>query len=135
VSRPSLSFSTSRFRVVLFSSRSSIACWRIAIELELKLGQPLKAKALLYRAVGECPWSKDLYLLPFRQPLRDQFKKSELELWANTMMERQIRLREGIEDYLETEGAENSDNDTMNGEGGDKELESLIDDRRRLAPY
>lgn len=32
----------------------------VAIELELSLGQIGKAKALLYCAVGECPWVKGM---------------------------------------------------------------------------
>lgn len=39
-------------------SRTSVTLWKVAIELEVSLGQMGKAKALLYRAVGECPWAK-----------------------------------------------------------------------------
>lgn len=40
------------------STRSSISLWRIAIEHEILLGQPARAKGLLYRAIKACPWSK-----------------------------------------------------------------------------
>ncbi|KAG9000242.1 hypothetical protein FRB93_012782 [Tulasnella sp. JGI-2019a] len=116
-------------------SRSSVALWKVAVDLELTLGQMSKSKALLYRALGECPWSKDLYLMPFRHPqLRNQFTKLELDTWVDTMMERQIRIRESIEDYLEGE-QERMDAASVDEEGGDAELEGIISERRRLAPY
>lgn len=52
-------------------------------------------------------------------------------------MERQIRIREDLEDYLKVardadeEGAESIDK----GGGGDDELEGIVNERRRLAPY
>lgn len=77
----------------------------------------------------------DLYLLPFKRRLHDLFTKLELDQWVNSMMERQIRIRESIEDYMDAENAEASDVGSASDDDGENELESLILDRRRLAPY
>ncbi|KAG8888528.1 hypothetical protein FRB98_007493 [Tulasnella sp. 332] len=73
-------------------------------------------------------------------PLRRQFKKWEIETWVGSMMERQIRIREDIEDYLQAmrdaeESERDGSTDADEGEGGDEELEGIVNERRRLAPY
>ncbi|KAG8906633.1 hypothetical protein FRB99_006421 [Tulasnella sp. 403] len=116
-------------------SRSSPAAWRVAIELEITLGQWQRAKSLVYRAVGECPWAKTLYLLPFLEPLRTYFTKPEIAKWTALLAERNIRLRVPIDDLQEIQDSEEGSDDGDRGLQGDVELEALVEERRRLAPY
>lgn len=71
-------------------------------------------------------------MLPFTPPLRQEFTRGEMEQWSNTMVERGIRLREGLEAYVEGVSDVDSSED---GDAGDKELEEMVGERRRLAPY
>ncbi|KAG9013368.1 hypothetical protein FRB90_006089, partial [Tulasnella sp. 427] len=140
-------------------SKSCVALWLIAIELELGMGDTTRAEALLYQAVAECPWAKgsevfyltsffsfiddsgaDLYLLPFAPRLRGAFKDAEMVQWTNGMLERSVRLRvEGVEDVLDRYMTEEEDNGSSDeagkGASGDHELEELVEERRRLMPY
>ncbi|CAG8592227.1 13671_t:CDS:2 [Funneliformis caledonium] len=56
------------------------------------------AKTLYYRAVRECPWSKDLYIMAFRK-LRSLFTIDELEEAMNVLYEKEIRLRVSIDKF------------------------------------
>lgn len=47
-------------------------------------------------------------------------------------MERQIRIREDLEDVR---GADEAEGSVDEGEGGDVELEGIVSERQRLAPY
>lgn len=126
------------------------------IEFEIFAGNVHRAKALLHQAIGECPWSKggaiftrrreyclirvspELFLLAFG-PLRSAFSRAELELWTNTMMERQIRLRADLEEYLvgweEDAESGSDDSDGEAGDAGEIEVEEEAQERRRLMPY
>ncbi|KAF9584551.1 hypothetical protein BGW38_006059 [Lunasporangiospora selenospora] len=55
--------------------------------------QPLKVKALLMRALNDCPWCKDLYMLAFEPRFRKLFTNVELEQIYETMLEKEIRVR------------------------------------------
>ncbi|KAG8953813.1 hypothetical protein FRC04_001443 [Tulasnella sp. 424] len=121
-------------------SRMSVALWLVAIELESGMGDTKRAKSLLYRAVAECPWAKDLYLLPFTRRFRSAFTYAEMGQWTNAMLERSVRLRvEGLEDLLSRRASESGDEESSDErEGrvaGDRELEMLVEERRRLMPY
>ncbi|KAG8908209.1 hypothetical protein FRC01_007478, partial [Tulasnella sp. 417] len=122
-------------------SRASVALWLVAIELELGMGDARRAKSLLYRAVAECPWAKDLYLLPFTRRLRGAFTHAEIVQWINAMLERSVRLRvEGLEELLNQRMAESGDDDSGGDDeegpvAGDRELEMMVEERRRLMPY
>ncbi|KAG9037742.1 hypothetical protein FS837_001394 [Tulasnella sp. UAMH 9824] len=98
-------------------SRASVALWLVAIELELGMGDTRRAKSLLYRAVAECPWAKDLYLLPFTQRLRSAFTHAEMVQWTNAMLERSVRLRaEGLEELLNQRMVESGGDESSDGE-------------------
>ncbi|KAG8969019.1 hypothetical protein FRC03_004986 [Tulasnella sp. 419] len=118
-------------------SRMSPSLWRIAIELEFHLNQLDRAKSLLFRAVGECPWTKEFYLVAFKLPLRHMFTIKDLEQWSNTMLERRLRVRLGLEDYSDAVDGHGDDGSNRDSDmqGGDDELEEVIKERLRLMPY
>ncbi|CED84838.1 Uncharacterized conserved protein [Phaffia rhodozyma] len=78
---------------------SSVTLWRLAINHEILLGQGSRGKALFFRAINACPWSKELYILPFG-PLRSHFTTRELEETYDLLHSRKIRLRIPIEPFL-----------------------------------
>ncbi|KAM6498408.1 NRDE-2, necessary for RNA interference domain containing protein [Amanita muscaria] len=116
-------------------TRGSPIIWRIYIEFEMQANDLQRAKNLLYRAIAECPLVKELYLLAFG-PLRSVFSKQELAHFADTMAERGIRTRQGLDDILDnwtmgrTEEKEKEDN-----EGPLDEIEENAQQLRRLMPY
>ncbi|KDQ12936.1 hypothetical protein BOTBODRAFT_161151 [Botryobasidium botryosum FD-172 SS1] len=127
-----------RKAVQVDNARGSPGIWRLYIEFEIFAGNLLRAKALLHQAIGECPWSKELFLLAFG-PLRSAFSRAELELWTNTLVERQIRLRGDPEEYLvgwdEDAGSGSDDSDGEADDAGEIEVEEEARERRRLMPY
>ena len=105
---------------------------------------------MLYRGIGECAWNKgeylrftafqlidllaELYLLAFG-PLREVFEPHELNAFANTMAERQIRMRTGLDailDIRESVAAKEVEEDSSNSES---EIEHNARELRRLMPY
>ncbi|KAF9207642.1 hypothetical protein BGZ49_010829 [Haplosporangium sp. Z 27] len=99
------------------SFSSSPALWLIYIELELResaqergsssshykdkskkldVESSLRVKQLLLRAVNDCPWCKDLYLLAFEPRMRSLFSLDELDQLYQTMLEKEIRIRHEI---------------------------------------
>ncbi|KAG6832297.1 hypothetical protein H0H92_003530 [Tricholoma furcatifolium] len=113
-------------------TRGSYVLWRIYIELEIRTGRLVQAKKLLFRAIGECPLVKELYLLAFG-PLRSVFSGRELGGIGDTMTERGLRLRRGLDDALVgwkegVEGVELS-------ESGDETIFEEAGELRRLMPY
>ncbi|KAK7064328.1 NRDE-2, necessary for RNA interference-domain-containing protein [Favolaschia claudopus] len=81
-------------------TRRSATLWRIYIEFEIRAGQLHRAKKILFRAVGDCPLVKELYLTAFGA-LRGVFSAQELDGFADTMAERGVRLRRGLDELLE----------------------------------
>ncbi|KAJ3515279.1 hypothetical protein NLJ89_g1854 [Agrocybe chaxingu] len=111
-------------------TRSSPVIWRIYIEFEIRVNDLQRAKKLVFRAVGECPLAKDLYLLAFG-PLRGVFTARELNGLADTMAERGLRLCQGLEEVVDTvEDGPRGDN-----EGSEDEIEYNAREYRRLLPY
>ncbi|KAF5385316.1 hypothetical protein D9615_001411 [Tricholomella constricta] len=113
-------------------TRASHVIWRIYIELEIRAGQLQRAKKLLFRAIGECPLVKELYLVAFG-PLRGVFSGQELIAIADTMAERGLRLRRGLDEVLEGWKEEIED-----GSGSDSGTDEIVDNARelrRLMPY
>ncbi|KAG6381068.1 NRDE-2, necessary for RNA interference-domain-containing protein [Boletus reticuloceps] len=113
-------------------TRNSAIVWRIVVEFEIRTGQLQRAKNLLYRAVGECPFSKGLYLLAFG-PLRQVFTARELAGFVDIMAERGLRIRRGLEEYgwkgeEEMKGKDKDEED-------EDEIEWAASERRRLMPY
>ncbi|KAI9022559.1 NRDE-2, necessary for RNA interference-domain-containing protein [Hyaloraphidium curvatum] len=76
------------------SNRPSSALWMVFIRFELSQGRFSDAKQLFWRAVRECPWSKDLYMMPFNKKLDMKFTTAELEeVWTLMSEEKEIRVR------------------------------------------
>jgi len=74
------------------------------------------------------------YLTAFG-PLRSVFKPAELDELFATAVERQIRIRRDIEDYLlgwVDPGAVDVDEGS---DVGDQEVEAVVTERRRLMPF
>ncbi|KAJ7125708.1 NRDE-2, necessary for RNA interference-domain-containing protein [Mycena crocata] len=111
-------------------TRRSPIIWRIFIEFEIRVGQLHRAKKLLFRAIGDCPLVKELYLVAFG-PLRGVFSGQELNGWADTMAERELRLRRGLDEFLE--GWEES-SDSGESEARD-EIEHAAEEYRQRLPY
>ena len=103
---------------------------------------------MLYRAIAECPLVKgtgeistkaaqlstttDLYLMAFG-PLRSMFSSQELLTIVDTMVERGIRMRQGLEELLEgwtmERAAEQEEDNELD------EIEENARQLRRLMPY
>ncbi|KAF9462110.1 NRDE-2, necessary for RNA interference-domain-containing protein [Collybia nuda] len=114
-------------------TRSSHVLWRVYLEFEIKAKQLQLAKKLLFRAIAECPLVKELYLLAFG-PLRSVFSAHELRAMADTMAERGIRLRRGLEEGLVGWKETKATDMDSSGESGD-EIEEDARELRRLMPY
>ncbi|KAF9076152.1 NRDE-2, necessary for RNA interference-domain-containing protein, partial [Rhodocollybia butyracea] len=115
-------------------TKGSSQLWRIYIEFEMRAKQYKNAKSLLYRAIGQCPHSKELYLLAFG-PLRSVFEGSELKRLAEAMAERGIRLRKGLDEVLEEWGPEVERMDEVDNSEEDSEIEYNAKELQRLRPY
>jgi len=107
--------------------------WRIFIEFEILTGQLDRAKQLLFQAVRTCPLMKELYLLAFG-PLRPVFTPRELTMWAETMAERGLRFRRGLDEILR--GLQEQEADYGRKEDvGEADIEYNAEELRRLRPY
>ncbi|KAI0639721.1 DUF1740-domain-containing protein [Trametes polyzona] len=115
-------------------TRGSATLWKVFVAFELRAGQPERAKRVLYRAVGECPLVKELYLLAFG-PLRASFSARELNALGDTMAERGVRMRVGLDEVVGdwTEGGEGVNSKAE--EGDLDEIEARARELRRLMPY
>ncbi|KAF8912990.1 NRDE-2, necessary for RNA interference-domain-containing protein [Gymnopilus junonius] len=114
-------------------TRYSFVIWRIYIEFEIRAGELERAKKLLFRAIGDCPLVKELYLLAFG-PLRSVFKNHELQGLADTMVERGIRLRQGLDEVVQGQGVTGHGERGSDEESAD-EIEHNAKELRRLMPY
>ncbi|KAK0208141.1 NRDE-2, necessary for RNA interference-domain-containing protein [Desarmillaria ectypa] len=114
-------------------TRGSFILWRIYIEFEIRVGQLQKAKKLLFRAIGECPLAKELYLLAFDH-LRSVFSIHELHAFVNTMAERGIRMRQELDVQLQSVQASGGSDDSEDS-GKESEIERNARELRRLKPY
>ncbi|KAH6916852.1 NRDE-2, necessary for RNA interference-domain-containing protein [Coprinopsis sp. MPI-PUGE-AT-0042] len=115
-------------------TRASPVVWRIYVEFEIRAGNLKGAKKLLFRAIGECPFVKELYLLAFSS-LRSVFDTRELRSLADLMAERGLRMRVDLneaigEANLEGWAANNGDDDAIQDE-----IEYNAQELRRLMPY
>ncbi|PFH54787.1 hypothetical protein AMATHDRAFT_134942 [Amanita thiersii Skay4041] len=118
-------------------TRASPVIWRIYIEFEIRANELHRAKKLLYRAIGECPLAKEIYLLAFNK-LRSVFGNQELRNIVETMAERGIRMRQGVDEIVEgwTMDVEEKGEDNEEGTHGTMdEIEENARERRRLIPY
>ncbi|CCJ30843.1 unnamed protein product [Pneumocystis jirovecii] len=75
------------------ATRSDLIIWRLYIQFEIQYGTLDKGKAIFYRAIRDCPWSKTIDLMFFAfKDLRSQFNSEELTKLYNTMIEREFRI-------------------------------------------
>ncbi|KXS19206.1 DUF1740-domain-containing protein [Gonapodya prolifera JEL478] len=106
------------------STRHSVALWTMYVRLEHSLGHGTRAKAVFWRGVRECPWAKELYMLPFTL-LRPNFSDSELSSVLDLMVEKEVRVRieyGDVEGRLTGARAQNKDaGDRTAGWRGDSE--------------
>ncbi|KAG9222676.1 hypothetical protein CCMSSC00406_0004590 [Pleurotus cornucopiae] len=105
-------------------TRASYVIWRVYLEFEIRVGQLERAKKLLYRAI-------ELYLLAFG-PLRKVYTPSELNAFADTMAERGLRMRSGLDEALS--GWKGDSDEESHGSDMD-EIEQNAEEYRRLRPY
>ncbi|KAG2023085.1 hypothetical protein CC2G_000786 [Coprinopsis cinerea AmutBmut pab1-1] len=110
-------------------TRSSAIIWRAYLELEIRAGKLKDAKKLLFRAVSECPFVKDIYLLAFG-PMRSVFDSRELQSLADLMAERGLRLRQELHGAVEPLEDHVEDNS-----GDEDEIFDRARELRRLMPY
>ena len=75
----------------------------------------------------------ELYLLAFG-PLRPVFDARELNAFADTMAERELRMRKGLDEMLEGWEEEMEEKDKYEEDSTD-ELEYNASELRRLMPY
>ncbi|KAG2159723.1 NRDE-2, necessary for RNA interference-domain-containing protein [Suillus bovinus] len=116
-------------------TRGSAILWRVILEFEIRVGELQRAKKLLYRAVNECPLAKDLYMIAFG-PLRSMFSARELDGFVDIMAERGIRMRKGVDEYVERmTGGDESGSDNEGLDGSEDEIEHEARQRRLLMPY
>ncbi|RHZ61356.1 hypothetical protein Glove_348g24 [Diversispora epigaea] len=94
-----------------FTTKNSISLWSLFIHFEINHGELYRAKTLYYRAIRECPWSKDLYMIAFRE-LKSQFKTEELDEIMNVILEKEIRIRIPIENFIITTITTDNNNNT-----------------------
>lgn len=125
--------------------------WRLFVEFEIRTGQLKKAKDVLFRAIAQCPGVKgtvlfvdqicclltilstELYVLAF-DTLRDVFAPHELTALGETMAERGIRMRTGVDEIVQ--GMEiDEDKDSEEESGQEDEVEYNARELRRLKPY
>lgn len=63
------------------------------------------------------------------------FSGRELNEWAETMAERGIRMRKGLDEMVEGWMEEREQRDEVNEEGMEDEIEHNARELRRLRPY
>jgi hypothetical protein len=80
-------------------AKRSCSIWYLAIHYEIHHQDLSKAKRLFYRGIRECPWAKDLYLIPFIY-LRKEFSIEELNDIVQLMEEKEIRQRSNPEEEV-----------------------------------
>lgn len=136
-------------------TRPSASLWTLFIDFEIRNGELARAKALVYRAVRECPWCKgtsrfpnndpanprfaELYLKPFAAPLRTMYRSDELRELHRLLLEKGLRVRLELDDFAEgwrsePEDMEQDSSDDDRG-GVVKVAEELYQERARLMPY
>ena len=60
-----------------------------------------KAKDIYYRALRNCPWSKDVMMEAFATLIRDM-KSEELRAVYDTMLSKGLRIHQDLDEFLET---------------------------------
>lgn len=109
-----------RHTFAMDSARSNLSIWKLYILFELQRNQDVgAAKAVFYRAIRACPWSKELIMLAFEHlrddlitenhPRQPQRKKQlqhtglgfdELRQLYNILIEKQLRVHVDISNVI-----------------------------------
>ncbi|KAI0307929.1 NRDE-2, necessary for RNA interference-domain-containing protein [Multifurca ochricompacta] len=116
-------------------TRGSPILWRLLLELEIRVGDLERAKSVILQALGECPLVKDIYMQAFDR-LRPAFSAHELKSLWETMVERGLRIRKGLDEVIE--GWEDVEGGTVEREEemeGMDEIEYNSRELARLKPY
>ena len=82
------------------AGKASAAMWKLYFLFEHSQGELQNAKAVFYRAVGACPWVKELYLLPFKY-LRGSVPMEELKGVYEMVVEKELRVFVSLDDIFE----------------------------------
>lgn len=78
---------------------------RFCCERRKELGGASVVKAVFYRAVGACPWAKEVYLEAFREGvLREALGVVEVRAVGEAMVDRGLRVHVDLGGWLERWG-------------------------------
>ncbi|KAF9128452.1 hypothetical protein BGW39_005046 [Mortierella sp. 14UC] len=86
-----------------------------------------KVKQLLMRALNDCPWYKDLYLLAFEPRMKLLFSLDELDQLYQTMLEKEIRVRVEIPERLSTSEVSKEEGAPSSGDSDDDDDDVQMD--------
>lgn len=76
--------------------------WKDYFYFEYSRRETEKAKAVLRRAVGACPWVKELYLLAFKQLSDDPARgRAELSGMYELIVDKELRVHTALEGSLD----------------------------------
>ncbi|KAH9064097.1 DUF1740-domain-containing protein [Lactarius vividus] len=106
--------------------------WRLLLEVEIRAGDLERAKNVLFQGYRSVPTVQDIYMQAFDR-LRPVFSTHELKNLWETMVERGIRIRTGLEE--EVGGWNEVDVNSEEGEDALDEVEYNSWELARLKPY
>ncbi|KAL9585180.1 MAG: hypothetical protein Q9212_001673 [Teloschistes hypoglaucus] len=67
--------------------------WKLYFLFEHSSGNVERAKEVFWRAVGACPWSKEIYMLAFECLGEGEMNEEELRAVHDLMVQRELRIR------------------------------------------
>lgn len=105
------------------TARTNLMTWKLYIIFEVYHARDIEAaKAVFYRAIRACPWSKHLFMLAFQYLQDDKIRHmipenskatgflfDDLRRLYHAMTEKQLRIHVGIEDEIQAFLAERQD--------------------------
>ncbi|KAG8759738.1 hypothetical protein FRC14_005124 [Serendipita sp. 396] len=103
----------------------------LALELRNNLS---KAKTILIRAIGQCWWAKEFYMMAFG-PLRSEFSARELNALVEVMVDRGVRMRRDLGGFLKGWIDPSALEDEEASNGGDMEVEAMVQAREQAKPF
>ncbi|BGP12676.1 hypothetical protein JCM10213v2_008178 [Rhodosporidiobolus nylandii] len=119
-------------------TRSSPSLFALYIDFEVSNGELARAKSLIYRAMRECPWCKELYLRPFSPALRSVYRSRELRDFHHLLLEKGLRVRVDIDAFLDQYVSSEAEDDEQDEDAPVRLAEAgeeLLEERQRLMPY
>ncbi|KAG8824661.1 hypothetical protein FRC18_010478 [Serendipita sp. 400] len=114
-------------------SKQSVVLWRMYLALELR-NNLSKAKTILIRAIGQCWWAKEFYMMAFG-PLRSEFSARELNALVEVMVDRGVRMRRDLGGFLKGWIDPSALEDEEASNGGDMEVEAMVQAREQAKPF